>query len=238
LKSGIDQSHNEAHFYCLYCGHKVSSAASMSEHLTKHHYDDKNRTDEFISEYMSLKNIMNKFWSENQHNDTHDVHEDDKEIIRPCVDATMTSWNEDDERIGESFRKSGTDLKGSIDTASTSSIKIEHGTPNKTFASYEIDQQSSDEESTIFTQSKSLTRRYQKTSFENNKNPQRGESSNSETMKTSCPFCNKSFPSGSNLSSHLLNCKQRQNSNRKRTNNKQKSPSHSRFLQSGRKLPW
>ena len=222
-------------FYCMYCGQKIFEAEKMSEHLTKYHQEYYNQMGELASEFKLLKHIMMNFWSENIKND---VCLNNKENINPQL-----VLNNDRKSAGSS-RKFGTDLKGAVvDSSSTTtsrSIKMEHDdTSNKSFESYEMEENNSDEESTIFTQSKSLTQKYLKPSLQNHYTPENGGEPNiAAYVKSFCPFCNKSFPSGSNLSSHLLSCKQRQNSNRKRTSNNQKNPSQSRFLESGRKLPW
>jgi hypothetical protein len=241
-KSSDENSNKPIHFYCMYCGQKIFEAEKMSEHLTKYHQEYYNQMGELASEYKLLKQIMINFWSENHHDGTiNDVCVDNKENIHPQL--VMNNHR----KCTGSSRKFETDLKGSVvdsssSSSTTRSIKMEQehdSTSNKSFESYyEMEQNNSDEESTIFTQSKSLTQKYLKPSLQNHHTPEKGRDSNIAYVKSFCPFCNKSFPSGSNLSSHLLSCKQRQNSNRKRTNNNQKNMSHSRFLESGRKLPW
>jgi len=224
------------HFYCIYCGEKVSGAASMSDHLSNYHYEYKTgEAGVFTLENKALIQIMIKFWSEtkDERNDVHVV--DEKENINPNTQVKQPTFNDDDKMKLESSRWFGKDLKDSVDMISATS-KMENDPAFKSFESYDTEH-SSDEESTIFTKSKSLTQKYHKQSLKNDNVLEHGDSRISET-KSLCPFCNKSFPSGSNLSSHLLSCKQRQSSNRKRLSNKQKCPSHVHLLQSGRKLPW
>lgn len=225
-----------AHFYCIYCGEVVPGAASMSDHLTKYHQEFKNgKVGSFTLENKALVQIMLKFWSETE-DEKSNVHVvDEKENIDPNTQTKQPTLNGDDNIELESSWRFGKDLKDSVDMISETS-KIGNYSAIKSFETYDTEH-SSDEESTIFTKSKSLTQKYRKQSLKNDKVLEHRDSKISET-KSLCPFCYKSCPSGSSLSSHLLSCKQRQSSNRKRSSNKQKCTSHVHLLQSGRKLPW
>ena len=191
--------------FCMYCGVQVLTTNAMKQHL----HLQCPRYDAFIHndplEHQQLQLVLGDVWScRSKHSaEEEEAEEGDKENHRPPSSAEVKNHHT---KAYDGQRKFGNDIsiqklaqeQESCIVTDNSQISI---TNREDIFSF------SDDEDTIL--DNQLRQRYQSSLSD--------KSDEGHHMQSSCAFCSRTFRSGNKLSKHLLHCKARQTSNKKRT---------------------
>jgi hypothetical protein len=223
-------------FYCMYCGTEIVTANAMKQHihLSCLEYSYVKRVDP--QEHYSLQQILNNIWYCDDGSSY--IHESNKENHDPSFLQQQQQNKQTKQADIEAYHKNLTQSSGGLATSqihnnsqqianfnsSMVSSTTNSSMNDRSFRTHHTDSvfTLSDEEDTVL--DINFHRKYLSQSKDKRTNRKGGGNTSSSSSPppppsvcSSCAFCGKVFDSGDKLSRHLLNCKERQRSNKKRT---------------------
>ncbi len=183
-------------FYCMYCGAQIPSASVMDKHLHLQcpvFLNDGVKYDG--DEHIQLQRILKELWSSGS------KHPPNNERLKENV-PPITNSCQHENLINDTPFNSRRNFGGVVQPNCDELDRVRSDVFNRREEIFSL----SDDEETILNYAESRSKRLEDISNENR-------------ISSLCPFCEKSFSSGSSLSEHLLKCKLRQKSNKKRSVN-------------------
>lgn len=220
-----------SHFFCMYCGTEVATANAMKQHLHLNCHEYSRMSQEDPEEHALLQSILSGVWSSYGHRAHQFVEESDKENHNPHFDHQQCNNNTKQYHCHHRQRNTN-----HLEVPGPSSYKLEISqntnssmisTTNSSVNDRSTGQHHTRHDESIFTLSDEedtlldldFFQHYKKRTTTRSKN--RGNNNNSTpptspSIRSSCAFCGKFFRSGDKLSRHLLLCKERQRSSKKR----------------------
>jgi hypothetical protein len=218
-----------SHFFCMYCGTEVATANAMKQHLHLNCHEYSRMSQEDPEEHALLQSILKGVWSTYGHRAHQFVEESDKENQNPHFDQ---QYNKNTKQYHCHHRQRNTNH---LEVPGSSSHKLEISqntnssmisTTNSSVNDRSTGQHTRHDES-IFTLSDEEDtlldldffqhcKKWTTTRSKNRGNNNNSTPPTSPSICSSCAFCGKLFRSGDKLSRHLLLCKERQRSSKKR----------------------
>lgn len=229
-------------FFCMYCGTEVTTANAMKQHL---HLSC--RSYSFLSqddpeEHVLLQKVLKEVWCSNTYNHDQFVEESDKENIAPMFQTCKINKKEEQQMDFyhqggniENVEVSRSKNRGLLERSeninnltsiiSTNSSALNDQSINNTAYNNNSNESIftlSDEEDTLLDIDFFQHRKQYGSTNSKNRGNNNSLSSSSSTCST-CAFCGKLFHTGDKLSRHLLLCKERQRSSKKRATRSSKN---------------